>query len=140
MSWANELRELLSLIFPSLIRLSSEGRKRRLDVRTKLVPLKELVQSVGWGAWPAGTHEGWAPTLGETLKLRAEVVRELDLDRGTAGRRWCRDVETCLDVGWKLVHHCYGMSIGMFKKRGDWTLEEHDRLRAAFLTAYKKVT
>ena len=140
MSWTSEIRELLPLVFPWFISLSSEGRKRRMNVRSKLVLFYEQVRSISGGAWPGGAHEAWAPVLMEILKLRAGVARELDLDRGTAGRRWCKNVEKCLDLGWKLVYHDYGTSIGVFKERAEWRVKEHSRLRAEFFAAYARVT
>ena len=118
----------------TLLILRAKGREarseRRRAIRAALVKFDEVVRNLGWGGWPAGTSQAWAPEHQKVLALRRQVVEAVDLDRATAGKWWCRRVGKCLEAGWKLVTLCTGMSTGVL--RGDpqvmmRRLKEHQR-------------
>jgi hypothetical protein len=114
---------------------------RRQAVRGQLVKFHELVYKLGWGGWPGAgltVLNSWTAELGNVTAIRQRVVQELDIDRDSASRTWCSDVETCLEAGYTLVHFCMGMAMGLHK--GDGVLEKHDELRERYMATYKKVT
>jgi len=133
---------LLSLVKPrqeANFRLQEARRQERRRVREKLIPYNTVVHSIGCGNWPGSE---WGSLLSEVGRLGLQVRESLDLDRATAGLDWCLQVEDCLDKGWKLAHHCFGMS-GAARLGADYVTRLHenfDAVRDAYEQTHRRVT
>ena len=140
MSW---YEKIVGWLFSWSVEHQQAQRARRRQVRKKLVEFNEHVDRVGWGGW-AGIGEAarpeWENDLTKTRELRGAVVQTLYIDRKTAGLDWCRDVEDCLEKGWRLVHNCYGQCMLPPGGRRQKEHNEYESIRDAYHTAYKKVT
>src|SRR4029077_11058637 len=83
---------------------------------------------------------GWAAYRDEVRTLAAAVVATMDLDRNTAGRRWCKRVQQCLDAGWKLLN-MHARSVTGFRVADEVDQYESElaTCRKHFETIYNRV-
>ena len=81
----------------------------------------------------------WLQKVWPVRELGEKVRRVMDIDRRTAGIRWCNRVEGCHTKGWDLVLHpfktCTVPNLD-HEKRSD----EFEQLRTDYMEAYRKIT
>lgn len=132
----------IATLASTLLVLRSKKREarngRRKEVREALVKYANIVRRIDGGVYPLrpNTHEGWSPVYEEVETQRLEVARVMDLDRATAGRRWCEKVDKCLAIGRGLVHKHHGIARGLVRAADVETALMN--LREAFKKAYEK--
>jgi len=113
-------------------------RVRRREILEALIEYDRLLRRPTGGDLPT-TPEKWGEKTHEIRALQDRVLQVMDLDRATAGRRWCADVEACLGHGLQWANH-WRWQQDLTRARGanTWLIQELEH-REFYTTAYRRI-